>query len=91
MQIQRENRPRIAPAKFNSSQSQAKGSTQSSAPASVVKSNTSLIEILRKTSLKSKSFIQESAVTQTETVLASFKLAKKTVKTREDPIVYART
>ncbi|PON40471.1 DNA ligase-like protein [Parasponia andersonii] len=77
--IRRENRPRVASVKFSNSQIRT---TQISSP--VMKPDTSLLDILKRTSVTSKCCTLDSVVTQTESMLASFKLAKKPVKTNED-------
>ncbi|EXC07283.1 hypothetical protein L484_021190 [Morus notabilis] len=81
--IQRENRARTASVKF--SNSQRKTLPQNSSP--VMKSDTSLFDILKRTSLTSKRRTVDNVVTQTESILASFKLAKKPVKPKEDRIL----
>lgn len=79
MQSQVDNRQRVASAKFSSSQIRT---SQNSAP--VMKPDTSLLDILKRTSVTSKRSTLDSVVTKTESVLASFKLAKKPVKINKD-------
>lgn len=74
IQVEKQNRPRIASGKFASSQ--IKTSSQK-ATTTAVKPTTSLLDILRKTSIKLKHSTQDNTVSQTESVLASFKLAKR--------------
>ncbi|XP_062097305.1 uncharacterized protein LOC133803323 [Humulus lupulus] len=78
-QIQRENRPKAASVKISNSQVKI---TKSSS--SVTKPDTSLLDILKRTSMTSKRCKMDSVVTRTESMLASFKLVKKPVKTNED-------
>ncbi|XP_015884621.3 uncharacterized protein LOC107420235 [Ziziphus jujuba] len=76
--IEKQNRPRTAPVKFNTLQ--MKTSTQKSTTATAaMKPTTSLLDILRQTTLKSKPCPLDSTVTQNKSVLASFKLDKKPV------------
>ncbi|KAL5558073.1 hypothetical protein UlMin_034284 [Ulmus minor] len=78
--IQRENPPKAGPAKFSSSQTKTSSQTSST----VKKSSTSLFEILKRTSLKStRCTVDTRAVVQTESALASFKLARKPVKSED--------
>uniref|UniRef100_A0A803NMZ4 Uncharacterized protein n=1 Tax=Cannabis sativa TaxID=3483 RepID=A0A803NMZ4_CANSA len=78
-QIQRENRPKVT--SFKISNSQVKITKSSS---SVKKQDTSLLDILKRTSMTSKRYKTDSVVTRTDSMLASFKLVKKPVKTNED-------
>ena len=78
MQIQTESQqPKTVRAKFKSN-TQNKYDTLKSASE---KSGTSLLEILRKSSMHAERCVQNNQVQQTESVFASFKLAKKPIKT----------
>lgn len=79
MQIQRENQP-TKPASAKYSNSQTKASTQNTKSVAEMKSGTSLLEILRRSSLQSEQCNQDNIVVQTESVFAAFKLSKKPIK-----------
>ncbi|KAI4336891.1 hypothetical protein L6164_015368 [Bauhinia variegata] len=75
--IQREIQPpKIGSAKFKGN-TQNKYSTFNTASQ---KSSTSLLEILRRSSLQEEHCVQNTVVQQTESVFAAFKLAKKPIK-----------
>ncbi|CAL5418269.1 unnamed protein product [Camellia sinensis] len=77
--IPRENRPaRNATTKFSSSQS--KFITQSTNDTAEAVSGASLFEILKRSSMQSNDFNQDTMVGLTQTVFAAFKIPKKPIK-----------
>ncbi|KAK1350239.1 hypothetical protein POM88_054675 [Heracleum sosnowskyi] len=70
--------------KFTSSQ--AKSFTQSSQIVAEITSGTSLIEILRRSSMQSTTCNQDNMVGKTQTIISAFKIPKKPVKLEEPDI-----
>lgn len=74
-QIQRSNHP-VKTAATRLYSSQIKSSAGNTKPAAETNSDKALLEILKRSSLKSRYFSGDTVITHTESVLATFKLEK---------------